>query len=55
MIRMIKRNLFKAGVSRKSVYRKPHFHFDPAFFKLSGAEILLNGYFQSPRYFESVA
>ena len=55
VIRRIKRDVFKASALRKGVYCEPHFHFDPAFFKLSGAEILLNGYFQSPRYFESVA
>ena len=59
-IRRIKREVFKGyvfkgGTFRKGVYCEPHFHFDPAFFQLSGAEILLNGYFQSPRYFESVA
>ena len=41
-------------VFREGVYREPHFHFDPSFFDLSGAEILLDGYFQSPRYFEGV-
>ena len=55
VIRRIKLDVFKASAFRKGVYREPHFHFDPAFFKLSGVEILLNGYFQSPRYFESVA
>ena len=55
MIQRIKRAIFKSGVFRKGVYREPHFHFDPAFFDLSGTYILLNGYFQSPRYFESVA
>ena len=60
LIRRIKREVFKGyvfkgGAFRKDVYCEPHFHFDPAFFELSGAEILLNGYFQSPRYFESVA
>ena len=60
LIRRIKREIFKGyvfkgGALRKGVYCEPHFHFDPAFFKLSGVEILLNGYFQSPRYFESVA
>ena len=64
LIRRIKRKVFKGyvfkgyvfkgGAFRKGVYREPHFHFDPAFFKLSDVEILLNGYFQSPRYFESV-
>ena len=55
VIRRIKREVFKGGAFRKGVYCEPHFHFDPAFFKLSGVEILLNGYFQSPRYFESMA
>ena len=57
VIRRIKRDVFKvnANALHKGVYCEPHFHFDPAFFQLSGAEILLNGYFQSPRYFESVA
>ena len=52
---VFKRYVFKGGAFRKGAYCEPHFHFDPAFFKLSGVEILLNGYFQSPRYFESVA
>ena len=61
VLRRIKRKVFKGyvfnkgGAFRKGVYCEPHFHFDPEFFKLSGVEILLNGYFQSPRYFESVA
>ena len=42
-------------VFREGVYREPHFHFDPSFFDLSGAEILLDGYFQSPRYFAGVS
>ena len=59
VIRRIKREVFKGyvfkgGAFRKGVYCEPHFHFDPAFFKLSGVEILLNGYFQSPRYFDRV-
>lgn len=54
VIRRIKKKVFKGGAFRKDVYCEPHFHFDPAFFKLSGVEILLNGYFQSLRYFESV-
>ena len=37
---------------REGVYREPYFHFDPAIFSLAGEEILLDGYFQSPRYFE---
>ena len=55
LIRRIKRDVFKVNALHKGVYCEPHFHFDPAFFKLSGAGILLSGYFQSPRYFESVA
>lgn len=39
---------------REGVYREPHFHFDPSVFSLAGNEILLDGYFQSPRYFEGV-
>ena len=59
LIRRVKREVFKGyvfqgGAFRKGVYCEPHFHFDPAFFKLSGVEILLHGYFQSPRYFENV-
>ena len=54
VIQIIKLDVLKASVFRKGVYREPHYHFDPAFFDLSGTEILLNGYFQSPRYFESV-
>ena len=54
VIRKIKRDVFGVSAFRKGVYCEPHFHFDPGFFKLSGVEILLNGYFQSPRYFESV-
>lgn len=34
------------------IYREPHFHFDPAVLTLTDNEILLDGYFQSPRYFE---
>ena len=36
---------------RQALYIEPHFHFDPAFFNLSGSEVLITGYFQSPRYF----
>lgn len=35
-------------------YREPHFHFDPAFEAL-GAHTSLFGYFQSERYFSSIA
>ncbi|MGV4793000.1 alpha-1,2-fucosyltransferase [Rhizobium sp. F40D2] len=50
----IARRLKGGPVYRDQVYREPHFHFDPAFAKLVGGEILLDGYFQSPRYFEGV-
>ena len=33
-----------------AVYREPHFHYDPCFEALAGP-VLLQGYFQSPRYF----
>lgn len=36
---------------REGVYREPDFHFDPSFFSLTGDDILLDGYFQSPLYF----
>jgi len=39
---------------REGVYREPHYHFDPSVFDLTGDEILLDGYFQSPRYFMGV-
>jgi hypothetical protein len=35
-------------------YREPHFHYDPAFESL-GPKISLFGYFQSERYFNSIA
>ena len=35
----------------RNFYCEPHFHFDPAFFNLSGADVRLTGYFQNPRYF----
>ena len=37
LIRRIKRDVFKTSAFRKGVYCEPHFHFDSAFFKLSGA------------------
>jgi hypothetical protein len=46
------RKLTGSARFREGVYREPHFHFDPAVFSLEGDEILLDGYFQSPRYFE---
>ena len=36
-------------------YREPHYHFDPDFFKLSGADNYIAGRFQSPRYFADCA
>jgi hypothetical protein len=41
-------------VSSRGVYQEPHFHFDPKFFDLE-PPIVLHGYFQSERYFTSVA
>ena len=46
------RKLKGSSSFRAGVYREPHFHFNPAIFSLAGEEILLDGYFQSPRYFE---
>jgi hypothetical protein len=39
---------------REGIYREPHFHYDPAVLSLMADEILLDGYFQSPRYFDGV-
>lgn len=58
----VSKSLFSRAISklrggytfREGVYREPHFHFDPDVFSLSGNEILLDGYFQSPRYFEGI-
>lgn len=50
----IVRRLLGDNAFRQGVYREPHFHFDPEVFSLSDDEILLDGYFQSPRYFEGV-
>jgi hypothetical protein len=54
----IDRLLGKAGLpklaSSPSEYREPHFHYDPAFETL-GPRISLFGYFQSERYFNSIA
>jgi hypothetical protein len=54
----IDRLLGKAGLpklaSSPNEYREPHFHYDPAFETL-GPEIALFGYFQSERYFNSIA
>jgi hypothetical protein len=40
--------------SRKGIYREPHFHVDQRFFSLK-PPVALHGYFQSERYFASVA
>ena len=37
----------------KKVYKEPHFHFDPNFFKLS-RNVYLDGYFQSCKYFSDI-
>jgi len=54
----IDRLLGKAGLpklaSSPNEYREPHFHYDPAFETL-GPQIALFGYFQSERYFNSIA
>ncbi len=54
----IDRLLGKAGLpklaSSPNEYREPHFHYDPAFEAL-GSGISLFGYFQSERYFKSIA
>jgi hypothetical protein len=54
----IDRLLGKAGLpklaSSPNEYREPHFHYDPAFEAL-GPRVSLFGYFQSERYFVSIA
>lgn len=45
------RRLTRRWPGRDGGYREPHFHFDKNFFTLSGDEIRLDGYFQSPLYF----
>lgn len=54
----IDRLLGKAGLpklaSSPNEYREPHFHYDPAF-EMLGSQISLSGYFQSERYFHSIA
>lgn len=45
------RYLTRRWPGRVGGYREPHFHFDKNFFALSGDEIRLDGYFQSPLYF----
>ena len=43
-------------ISRPSVdvYCEPHFHFDEKLSNMGGQNVVLEGYFQSPRYFEGV-
>jgi hypothetical protein len=54
----IDRLLAKAGLPKLAAspneYREPHFHYDPAFEAL-GPQTTLFGYFQSERYFISIA
>lgn len=47
----IVRRLTSGGMKAKGLYVEPHFHFDESFFMLTGDEIRIEGYFQSPRYF----
>src|SRR5262245_52069840 len=39
---------------RMREYHEPHFHVDPSFFHLA-PPLVLNGYFQSERYFSDIA
>lgn len=48
----IVRKLKSDHIVREGLYREPHFHFNPSIFSLTGDEILLDGYFQSPWYFQ---
>ena len=54
----IDRLLARAGLPKLAPslneYREPHFHYDPAFEAL-GQQTVLFGYFQSERYFSSIA
>lgn len=54
----VDRLLGKAGLPKLATsldeYREPHFHYDPAFEAL-GPQTALFGYFQSERYFASIA
>lgn len=36
-------------------YREPHFHYDAGLFTVNGNRIVLDGYFQSPKYFDKYA
>ena len=54
----VDRVLARAGLPQLAAstddYREPHFHFDPAF-EMLGPQASLYGYFQSERYFISIA
>jgi hypothetical protein len=54
----LERVLAFAGLPRlrssRNSYREPHFHFDPAF-EVLGPDTEIFGYFQSERYFSSIA
>jgi hypothetical protein len=52
--RVLRRLGHTVSFARTGVYREPHFHVDQGFFQLK-PPIALHGYFQSERYFESVA
>jgi hypothetical protein len=52
--RVLARAGFPALRSSANHYREPHFHYDPAFEQL-GSDVSLFGYFQSERYFNSIA
>jgi len=52
--RMLRRLGRTVSFSRKGIYREPHFHVDQRFFSLK-PPVALHGYFQSERYFASVA
>jgi hypothetical protein len=52
--RVLRRLGRSVSFPRKGVYREPHFHVDQNFFQLK-PPIALHGYFQSERYFASVA
>jgi hypothetical protein len=48
------KKLTSGGANVPVVWRQPGHHFDPEFERLSGS-VYLKGYFQSPRYFQSIA
>ena len=39
--------------NKKKFYQEPHYHFDSKFFDL-GSDVVLNGYFQSEKYFKNI-